>query len=144
MFSREDALNEHLHQEHGWHRVKRSADGKEGGRAAKRQKLAEDASQLYDIKKIGEKKIEKFRSAATYCKVDIKDFGVEGLPNILKTLKQIFQFILHDITHMIPDTDLIRISIDNPELDFPITLEFMPRHKLTVDMILSEILQSYL
>lgn len=47
---------------------------------------------------------------------------------------------------MIPSTDLVRVSIDNPELDFPITLEFMPGRQLTVDKLLSEIeriLQSY-
>lgn len=47
---------------------------------------------------------------------------------------------------MIPDTDKVRVSIDNPELDFPITLSFMRRRELTVDKILSEIervLQSY-
>lgn len=95
---------------------------------------------------VGEKKIEKFRATATYYNVSINNMEVEGLANILKTLKQIFHSILLDITQMIPDSDLVRISIDNPELDFPITLEFIPRHELTVDRILSEIervLQSY-
>jgi len=146
VFARKDALNEHLHQEHSWPRVKRSVENQEGGGAAKRQKLAEDPSKFYDIKKIGERKIEKFKSMATYYKVNIKDMEVDGLPNILKTLKQVFQSILNDITHMIPDMDLVRLFIDNPELDFPITLEFMQRRELTVDKILSEIervLQSY-
>jgi len=47
---------------------------------------------------------------------------------------------------MIPDMDLVRLFIDNQELDFPITLQFMQRRELTVDNILSEIervLQSY-
>ena len=147
VFARENALNEHLHQQHGWPRVvKRPVENQEGGGATKRQKLAEDPSRFYNVEKVGERKIEKFRSTATYYKVNIKDMEVDGLPNILKTLKQIFQSILNDITHMIPDTDLVRLSIDNPELDFPITLEFMRRRELTVDKILSEIervLQSY-
>jgi len=29
MFAREDALNEHLHQEHSWPRVKRSVENQE-------------------------------------------------------------------------------------------------------------------
>ncbi|WAR09982.1 ZN358-like protein [Mya arenaria] len=146
VFAREDALNEHLHQEHGWPRAKRALDSQEGGGAAKRQRLEEDPSAFYDIEKTGERKIEKFRTTASYYKVNIKDLEVDGLPNILKTLKTVFQSILDDITQLIPDTDLVRISIDNPELDFPITLEFMPRHQLTVDRVLSEIervLQSY-
>lgn len=47
---------------------------------------------------------------------------------------------------MIPSIELVQISIDNPELDFPIILKFMPRWELTVDKILFEIervLQSY-
>ncbi|XP_060567623.1 zinc finger protein 22-like [Ruditapes philippinarum] len=46
----------------------------------------------------------------------------------------------------IPANDLVRVSMDNPELDFPIVLKFMPRSALTVDRLLSEIervLQSY-
>lgn len=52
-------------------------------------------------------------------------------------MKQIFQSILQDITEVISDTDLVRLSIDNTERDFPIILEFMPRHELTMDKILS-------
>lgn len=42
--------------------------------------------------------------------------------------------------------DSVRLSMDNPELDFPIVLSFMRWSELTVDRILSEIervLQSY-
>ena len=146
VFTRDDALNEHLHKKHGWPRPKRSAENQEGGGVAKRQKMEQEPSSFYDIEKVGEKKIEKFRSTATYYKVSINDMEVDGLSNILKTLKQVFRSILNDITQMIPDTDLVRISMDNPELDFPITLEFMPRRELTAERILSEIervLQSY-
>jgi len=44
VFAREDALHEHLHQDHKWPRVKRSSKHQEGGGAAKRQKFAEDPS----------------------------------------------------------------------------------------------------
>lgn len=46
----------------------------------------------------------------------------------------------------IEPSDLVRMSIDNQELDFPISLPFMRRSALTVDRILSEIervLESY-
>jgi hypothetical protein len=71
---------------------------------------------------------------------------VRDLPNILKALKVIFQSILTKITEHIPANDIVRVSMDNQELDFPIVLRFMPRSSLTVDRILSEIervLQSY-
>lgn len=145
MFTRNDALDEHLHRVHGWPSAKRSAHNQEGG-AAKRQKVANDPSKYYDIEKNGERKIEKFRTTALYYKVNIKEIEVEGLQHILKTLKHIFQSILDTITETIPDTDSVRMSIDNPELDFPITLKFMRRSELTVERILSEIervLQSF-
>lgn len=108
--------------------------------------MEQKPKQFYDIEKVGEKKIEKFNTNATYYKVRVEDFEIEGLSNILRMMKQIFQSILQDITEMISDTELVRLSFDNPELDFPMTLEFMPRHELEVDKILSEIervLQSY-
>ncbi|WAR17772.1 ZN468-like protein, partial [Mya arenaria] len=148
VFRREDALNEHLRQEHGWTGgAERQHTDQEGGGAAKRRKLdEEDPKTFYNIEKVAERKIEKFKTMATYYKVFMKDLEVEGLSNILKTLKQMFRSILDTITEDIPETDLVRISIDNPELDFPITLEFMRRGELTVDKILSQIervLQSY-
>jgi hypothetical protein len=147
VFTREGALDEHLHQEHGWSReAKRPFDNQEGGGARKRRKLEEDPKTFYNIEKVGERKIEKFKTTATYYKVSIQDLEIEGLQNILKTLKTVFESILETITGTLPATDLVRVSIDNPELDFPISLEFMPRQDLTVEKILSEIervLQSY-
>lgn len=93
VFTKEDALDKHLHQEHGWPRAKCSSDSQEGGGARKRQKLAEDPSSSYDIEKVVKKKTEKFRSTATYYKVNIRDLNIQALQNILKTLKQIFQSI---------------------------------------------------
>lgn len=74
VFARGNAIDEHLNRKHGWPGVKRSAENQEGGGAAKRQKLAEeDPSNYYNIEKVGEKKIERFRSTATYYKAKIRD-----------------------------------------------------------------------
>ena len=57
-----------------------------------------------------------------------------------------FQSILDKMTEQGEPDDCNRISMDNPELDFPIVLPFMRRSALTVDRLLSEIervLQSY-
>ena len=46
----------------------------------------------------------------------------------------------------IPPNDLIRLTMDNPELNYPIVLPFIRRSALTVERIFSEIervLQSY-
>ncbi|WAR05107.1 hypothetical protein MAR_020476 [Mya arenaria] len=96
--------------------------------------------------KISEKRIEKFNSTASYYKISIKDMEIRELPNIIKTLKQIFQSIIDSIAGKIPSTDKVRITMNNPQLDFPIVLPFMRRSELTVDILLSEIervLQSY-
>jgi len=42
VFAREAVLNEHLHEEHKWPRVKSSSKHQEGGVAAKIQKLVEN------------------------------------------------------------------------------------------------------
>lgn len=96
--------------------------------------------------KINEKRIEKFSTTASYYKISVNDIEVRELPNIIKTLKQIFQSIIDSITGKMPSTDKVRITMDNPQLDFPIVLPFMRRSELTVNRILSEIervLQSY-
>lgn len=55
----------------------------------------------------------------------MNDLEVQDLPNILKTLKQMFQSIIVNITDRMLSTDLARVSMDNPELDYPIVLPFM-------------------
>ncbi|XP_053406272.1 uncharacterized protein LOC128559126 [Mercenaria mercenaria] len=57
-----------------------------------------------------------------------------------------FQSILDNVMRDLSSTDLVRVSLDNAELDFPIVLPFMKRYQLTVERLLSEIervLQSY-
>ena len=61
------------------------------------------------------------------------------MEDILKTFKILFTSIVENITSTIAASDLVRLSIDNLELDFPITLSFMKMSALTVDKILSEI-----
>ncbi|WAQ94778.1 hypothetical protein MAR_007249 [Mya arenaria] len=96
--------------------------------------------------KISEKRIEKFNSTASYYKISVNDIKIRELPNIIKTLKQIFQSIIDTIAGEIPSSDKVRITLDSPKLDFPIITRFMRRSELTVDRLLSEIervLQSY-
>ncbi|XP_052815380.1 uncharacterized protein LOC128242318 [Mya arenaria] len=147
VFTREDALKEHLRQDHGGAGgVKRPSNDQGGGGEAKRKKLDEDLSAHYDIEKVSERKIEKFRSTASYYRIRVNDVEITDLPNILKYLRTLFQDIINKMTDEIASSDLVRLSLDNPELDFPIVLPFMKKSALTVDRILSEIervLQSY-
>ncbi|WAQ93906.1 hypothetical protein MAR_006377 [Mya arenaria] len=115
VFNREDALKEHLHQKHGWRSFKQPSDNQEAGGTLK--KLEIDRVNVYNIEKTGERRIEKFKTTASYYTVRIKDQEIQGLSTILKTLTTILQSILEHITEMIPTTELVRLSIDNPELD---------------------------
>lgn len=151
VFTRKDALDEHFLQhdnQSGEGNKRPHTDQDENNEMRKRHKLTpkEDAQQYYSMEKINEKKIEKFNTTASYYKIEIKDLEVRDLPNILKTLKIIFQSIVSRITENIPSNDRVRVTMDNPELDYPIVLPFMPRSSLTVERLLSEIekvLQSY-
>jgi hypothetical protein len=143
-FTRKDALDEHFIQhdsQSGGGRKRSLADEQDDIIGHKRQKLTpkNNAAEFYSIEKINEKRIEKFNTTASYYNIKIKDLEVKDLPKILKTLKVIFESIVTTITENIPPNDLVRISMDNPELDFPIVLRFMLRSSLTVDRLLSEI-----
>lgn len=150
VFISEDALNRHIQ---GYHEqigggAKRARGISPPPNQGKRQKLqkTDNSEEFFDIVKVSEKKIEKFKATAIYYKVAVKDIELRDLPNILKSLKILFQSILDRITVDIPSNDLVRVSMDNPELDYPIVLPFMRRSALTVDRLLSEIervLQSY-
>jgi hypothetical protein len=151
VFTRKDALDEHFIQhdsQSGGSRKRSLVDEQDDIIERKRQKLTpkDNAKEFYHMEKINEKSIEKFNTTASYYKIKIKDLEVRDLPNILKTLKVIFESIVTTLTKHIPSNDLVRVSMDNPELDFQIVLRFMPRSSLTVDRLLSEIervLQSY-
>ncbi|XP_053388466.1 uncharacterized protein LOC128551595 [Mercenaria mercenaria] len=151
VFTRKDALDEHFiqHESQSGGGIKRArVVGVDNNVNHKKQKLTakDDPTEYYRMDKISEKRIEKISTTASYYKISVNDIEVRELPNIIKTLKQIFQSIIDSIAGKIPSTDKVRITMDNPQLDFPIVLPFMKRSELTVNRILSEIervLQSY-
>jgi hypothetical protein len=66
--------------------------------------------------------------------------------NLTKTLRLLFQSLIKDLTEFMKSEDLIRMSIQCPELDFPITIPFMKVSQLSTETLLREIervLQSY-
>ena len=146
VFNRSDALEEHIHKHVQSGGGKRRKEPEDEAVLRKRQKLQSSPSDFYKIEKLHEKKIEKFKSSATYYKIYFNDLQEKDLVNILKILKQMFHSIIQNITEDIAAGDLIRVVLDNPQLDFPIVLPFMKKSQLTVDRLLSEIervLQSY-
>ena len=144
-----NALDNHLltHQNQTGGAAKRPREVDEERHTKKmRADRLSDSENLYNIEKVSERKIEKFNTTASYYKISVNDIEVQGIPEILKTLKKLFQSIINRIASDIPPNDLIRLTMDNPELDYPIVMPFMRRSALSVDRILSEIervLQSY-
>ncbi|MCW4344201.1 MAG: hypothetical protein N0E48_12745 [Candidatus Thiodiazotropha endolucinida] len=149
VFVRRGALEHHLAQHEnqiGGAAKRPHGDPDQGLDKRRKEELSGATENFYDIEKVSERKIEKFNTTASYYKISVKDLEVKGVPEILKSLKQLFQSILDHIARDIAPQDLIRISMDNPELDYPIVLPFMRRSLLTVDRMLSEIervLQSF-
>lgn len=92
-----------------------------------KQHLAKDAivDNYYTLRVVKETRIPKFQTTATHYKVDFKDFEVRELSDILKTLKRLFQSLFENITEFMEPFDLVRLSVECPELDFPITPPFM-------------------
>ena len=144
VFSTENILSRHKaenHQQVGAGALKRSNDSAPHEPELKKQRLTrrDNPEEFYDIQKVKETNMEKFKTKATYFKVSFKNLEIEDMSEILKTLHTLFQSIINNLTMSMEPSDLVRLSIDNQELDFPISLPFMRRSALTVDRILSEI-----
>lgn len=142
VFISKDALEDHLNQhdnQTGGAAKRPNEDHGEGENKRRKEELIGEVDRFYKIQNVSERKIEKFNTSASYYKISVNDLDIRGLPEILKALKKLFQSIIDTIAKGLPSNDLVRISMDNPELDYPIVLPFIRRHELTVDRILTEI-----
>lgn len=88
----------------------------------------------------------KFNTTCTRYQITFKNRAIRGIPNILKSLRILFNSIIKNITDYMDSSDLVRMSVQCPELDFPLSLPFMRLSQLNAKRLLSEIervLQSY-
>ena len=146
-FSRDDNLQRHKVKYHNQYGEGETED-KENSPPRKRMKLEprNKEHKQYDLKVMKEVEVPKFKTKSTHYRITFKSLDITNLPDILKTLKQLFQSILDDITEFIDPLDLVRIALQSPELDYPISLPFTQLRYLTPERILSEIervLQSF-
>jgi hypothetical protein len=149
VFSKQNTLTRHIelvHNQSGG--AQKRGNSNHGADPAPKRRLltTDDPKDFYDMHKTKEVYINKFNTKASTYTVSFKDLEVEGLHSILQTLQRMFQAILDDVTLFSKSKDLIQISIQCPELDFPVTLPFMRKELLTAELLLSEIervLQSY-
>ena len=116
VFKREDALEnhyiQHKNQIGGAAKRPREDDEVELNKRRRTEPLVK-AEDFYNIERVSERKIEKFKTTASYYKITVSDLEIRGIPEILKALKVIFQSIINTIDGDVPSNDLVRISMDN-------------------------------
>ncbi|CAC5375852.1 unnamed protein product [Mytilus coruscus] len=141
LFSRKDNLQRHLEQVHNYQAgrgLKRKVTSEKGATRKRRMTKKDKPDRFYDLRVVSERE-PKFRTKSTTYKVTFKELEVRGLPQILKTLQLLFQSLIKDMTEFMKTDDLIRMSIQCPELDFPITIPFMKVAQLSAETMLREI-----
>lgn len=150
LFTRQEQLNEYRQQHYAQYgdALKRPAENNENEEPLPKRRLTAENNpeHFYSIQIIKETQIPKFQTKSTNYRVTFQELDVKSLPEILRTLKILFQSIIDNITHFIDKTDLVRLSVECPELDLPISIPFIKMGDLNADRILSEIervLQSY-
>ncbi|CAG2245162.1 unnamed protein product [Mytilus edulis] len=146
-FGRKYNFERHLlrHKDDALYR-KRKVTTENGATKKRRLTKKDKPDRFYDLRVVSERNLPKFRTKSTAYKVSFKDIEVRGLPQILKMLQLLFQSLIKDMTEFMKTDDLIRMSIQCPELDFPITIPFMKVAQLSAETMLREIervLQSY-
>ena len=72
-------------------------------------------------------------------RVQFGDLQLHGLPDVLRQLHEECESPLDRVTDGVAMHDQVRFIMHSPQLEYPISLPFMSRERLTVDRILAEI-----
>ena len=141
MFTRHDSLQRHREAKHDQigRGLKRPAEDDYNSSPKRRVTIKNDPTNVYDLRILTTQHMSKFNIQTTRYKVSFKELEVQELPKILKTLRPLFQSIISNINEFMHPTDLIRLSVQCPELDFPITIPFMKVSQLSAETLLQEI-----
>ena len=94
---------------------------------------------LFTIKSVKQVKVKKFKTTGLDYRVQFNDLQVSGLPTVLRRLHQVFDSLLDRVTDGVAVHDQVRFVMHSPQIEYPISLLFMSREKLTVERILAEI-----
>ena len=137
-FGRPDNLQRHLREKHQIRGgQKRPSSEFREGRVTKQLKKDDDPCQHYDLQKVKEQRIEKFKTTASTYKLTFKDIEISD--NIMSTLKKLFSALFSDLTRKSKPIDLVRITVQSPSLDYPIAIPFLKVTELTADRFMSEV-----
>ena len=94
---------------------------------------------LFTIKSVKQVMVKKFKTTGLDYRVQFNDLQVSGLPAVLRRLHQVFDSLLDRVTDGVAAHDQVRFVMHSPQIEYPISLPFMSREKLTVERILAEI-----
>ena len=83
--------------------------------------------------------VKKFKTTGTDYAIQFTDtFAHLELSEFHDRLHKIFQSVLDRVTQDIPEHDQVRFVLHSPQLEYPISLPFMPRQRLTTEHVLAE------
>ena len=95
--------------------------------------------QYYTITKEKGKKMPRFNTEFNEYRAMFNELNVQSVPDILKTLQNLFDSVLTDVTKGMQEGDLFQDTLECPDLDFSIRLPFMQMNQLTSELLLTEI-----
>ena len=92
------------------------------------------------IKQVKQVRVRKFAIIGMDYEVQFKNtYANRDLFEYHNLLHDIFQSLLQNITNGISANDQVRFVLRSPQLEYPISLPFMPRERLTSERVLAEV-----
>ena len=99
----------------------------------------EVSGNFFTVNGIKQVNVKKFKTTGTNYTIQFTDtFAHLELSRFHDRLHEIFQSVLDRVTHDIPSHDQVRFVLHSPQLEYPISLPFMPRQRLTTKRVLAE------
>ena len=77
-------------------------------------------NQYYTITKEKGKNMPRFNTESNEYRVTFNELNVQSVPDILKTLQNLVDSVLTDVTKGIQEEDLVQVTLECHDLDFPI------------------------
>ena len=82
----------------------------------------------------------RFNTESNEYRVTFNQLNVQSVPDILKTLQNLFDCVLTDVTNAMQEEDLVQVTLECPDMGFPIRLPFMQMNQqLKSEQLLADI-----
>ena len=93
---------------------------------------------FFTVKSVKQVRVRQFKTTGLDYKVQFHDMSASDFPDVLRQLHEVFESLLDRVLDGVPMTDQVRFLLQSPQLNTPISLPFMPRHRVTAERILAE------